>query len=250
MDKERSRWAFITIAKQRNLMPENETKWKQDFFDEVESIKLNDPLSWVLGAQAESEPFVFTYKDTVKMAGHSCPAVSSAYKITALALKALYPPDSGETPVRGNIRVLIKGTVDQLAYGPQSQVFTFITGASGSAGFKGLQGKFSRKDKLSFDEDFQFCTYIFERADNNKAARDGLQKTRDGLQRAVKVTYDPTRLTEDPRLSEVMPKVMDGSASSGEREEFGALWQGKVKEILLSNIDGLFTIEEIILKED
>ena len=110
-----------------------------------------------------------------------------------------------------------------------------IRGASGAAGFKGLQGKFSRKDKLSFDEDFQFCTYIFERID-----------TRDGLQnKAVKVTYDPTKLTEDPRLSEVMPKVMGGSADSAEREEFATLWQAKVKEILLGNIEGLFTVEEI-----
>ena len=220
---------FVKLAR---YMPNDQTKWKQEFFDDVESIELNDPLSYVLGAQDEGEPFVFTYKDTVKMAGHSCPAVSSAYKITALALKALY---GDETPIRGNIRVLIKGTVDQLAYGPQSQVFTFITGASGTAGFKGLQGKFSRKDKLIFDEDFQFCTYIFERID-----------TRDGLQnKTVKVTYDPTKLTEDPRLGELMPKVMDGSASSAEREEFQALWQAKVKEILLGNIEGLFTIEEI-----
>ncbi len=207
------------------------TKWKQDFFDKVEEITLNDPLSHILGAQVDDEPFVFTYKDTVKMAGHSCPAVSSAYKMTSLALKALYP-DS--TPVRGNIRVLIKGTVDQLAYGPQSQVFTFITGASGAAGFKGLQGKYSRNDKLRFDEDFSFCTYIFERIDSNEANN-----------KVVQVTYDPSKLTEDPRLGEVMPKVLNGTADAKEREEFTTLWQGKVKQILLSKIEGLFTVEEL-----
>lgn len=220
-------------------MLKNQTKWKQNFFDNVESIALNDPLSWILGAQDEGEPFVFTYKDTVKMAGHSCPAVSSAYKVTALALKALY---GDETPVRGDIRVTIKGTLDHLAYGPQSQVFTFITGASGATGFKGLQGKYSRKDLLSFDGDFQFCTYIFERADNSKSTG----KTRDGFQnKTVKVTYDPTKLTEDPKLGEVMPKVMNDSASTEEREEFQALWQAKVKSILLGDIEGLFIVEEI-----
>lgn len=208
-----------------------DTKWKQDFFDKVEEITLSDPLSHILGAQTDDEPFVFTYKDTVKMAGHSCPAVSSAYKITALALRALYP-DS--TPVRGNIRVLIKGTVDQLAYGPQSQVFTFITGASGATGFKGLQGNYSRNDKLRFDEDFRFCTYIFERIDSNATNN-----------KAVQVTYNPSKLTENPRLGEVMPKVLNGTANTNEREEFTTLWQGKVKQILLGKIEGLFLVEEL-----
>ena len=37
-----------------------------------------------------------------KLAGHSCPAVSGAYKVTEKALKALY---GSETPMRGGISV-------------------------------------------------------------------------------------------------------------------------------------------------
>src|SRR3989337_4351603 len=106
-------------------MASDETKWKQSFFDKVEQIKLKDPLSYVLGSQTEGEPFVFTYKDAVKLAGHSCPAVSGAYKLTIKALKALY---NGQTPTRGEISVLIKGDPAQLAYGPQPQADAMIPG--------------------------------------------------------------------------------------------------------------------------
>ncbi|MBI5599781.1 MAG: hypothetical protein HY890_08630 [Deltaproteobacteria bacterium] len=206
------------------------TKWRQDFFDEVETIRLNDPLSYVLGSQYEGEPFVFEYADAVKLAGHSCPAVSGAYKLTALALKALY---GDELPVRGEIRVLIKGEPSQLAYGPQAQVIMLITGASGVTGFHGLGGRYSRFNKLRFDEkDFQFSTFIFEREDTKKA---------------VKVVYNPGVLPQDPAMSDLSPRVIQGVATVKEKEQFIALWQGKVRKILLEDkkYPGLFTVEEI-----
>lgn len=55
-----------------------QTKWKQAFYDEVEPIKLKDPLAVFLGAIDKHEDFVFTYEETVKLAGHSCPAVSGS----------------------------------------------------------------------------------------------------------------------------------------------------------------------------
>ncbi len=207
-----------------------ETKWLQEFFNKVPSVSLLDPLGEILGAVAKGEPFVFTYKDTVKMAGHSCPAVSSAYKITLLALKSLYGED---LPVRGDVRILIKGGADQLAYGPQSQVFSLITGAALETGFKGLGGKYSRYNKLVFDpEDFQFNTYIFQRADNGKA---------------VKVVYDPSALPEEAELSELAPLVMRGNPTEKDHTRFIELWQGKVRSILLNDKDypGLFTVEEL-----
>lgn len=212
-------------------MTEPKTRWRQDFFSEVEPIRLTDPLSHVLGAQNEGEPFVFTYGDAVKLAGHSCPAVSGAYKLTAKALKTLY---GEETPVRSEIRVLVKGGPEDLAYGPQAQVISLITGASGVTGFKGLGGRYSRKNKLRFDPaDMQFNTFIFQREDT---------------QDAVKVTYDPQALgPDDPRMSELAPLVISGAASPDEKDEFVSLWQGKVRKILLEdeNYPGLFTVEEL-----
>lgn len=211
-------------------MASNETKWKQKFFDKVEQIRLKDPLSYVLGSQTEGEPFIFTYKDAVKLAGHSCPAVSGAYKLTIKALKALY---GKETPARGGVSVLIKGDPTQLAYGPQSQVISMITGASGITGFKGLGGKCSRFNKLLFDsKDFQFSTFIFQRDDTKKT---------------VKVVYNPGVIPHPDALNELSQKAIQGTATKKEAEEFQTLWQGKVKKILLEDdsYPGLFEVEEI-----
>jgi formylmethanofuran dehydrogenase subunit E len=211
-------------------MKEKETEWRQGFFDRVEPIRLADPLSYVLGSQKEGATFVFKYSDAVKLAGHSCPAVSGAYKLTARALTALY---QDKLPVRGGVRVLIKGGPEQLAYGPQSQVISLITGAAGEAGFKGLRGLFSRNKKLVFDtEDFQFNTFIFQREDTGKT---------------VKVVYNPDKVPVDPEINRLMPLVLDGTASEEEKDRFIALWQGKVKKILLEDekYPGLFEVEEL-----
>lgn len=212
-------------------MSREETKWLQSFFADVEPIKMRDPLAYILGAQKEGEPFIFHYTDAVMLAGHSCPAVSGAYKITAKALKALY----GETmPTRGEIRVLIKGGPTDLAYGPQAQVISFITGASGITGFKGLGGAHGRNNKLAFDtKDTQFNQFIFQREDNAKA---------------VRVTYDPQALPpQDPRAGDLFPLVLRGMASTEEKDLFISIWQGNVRRILLEDdkYPGLFTVEDV-----
>jgi len=130
-------------------MCEIQTRWKQVFYDDVEPIKLREPLAEFLGVINEGEEVVFTYTDAVKLAGHSCPAVSGAYKLTQKALKALY---GNEIPVRGEISVRVLGSVDNGANGPISQVISLITGAAPQTGFAGLGQRFARKDKLIFDE--------------------------------------------------------------------------------------------------
>ncbi|MBI5885071.1 MAG: hypothetical protein HZB85_00590 [Deltaproteobacteria bacterium] len=211
--------------------PREETKWRQDFFKDVEPIKLRDPLAYILGAQKEGEPFVFNYTDAVMLAGHSCPAVSGAYMVTLKALKALY---NDKLPIRGEIRVLIKGGPTDLAYGPQAQVISFITGASGVTGFKGLGGAHGRNNKLAFDtKDVQFNQFIFQREDTGKA---------------VRVTYDPQALPpQDERMSDLVPLVLRGIASEEEKDLFISIWQGNVRKILLENekYPGLFKVEEV-----
>ena len=211
-------------------MKNKRTSWAQDFFESVEPIKLLDPLGEILGAIKKGEPFVYNYSDAVLMAGHSCPAVSGAYAVTRKALKALY---NDETPVRGEIRVLIKGKPEELAYGPQSQVIMLITGASGKTGFKGLGGQFGRNNRLSFDQnETEFNTYIFERMDTGKA---------------VKLVYNPQALPDIPELNTLTPLVISGAASAEETEEFHRLWQGKVKSILTDEekYPGLIEITEL-----
>ncbi len=206
------------------------TIWRQGFFEEVDPIRLIEPLAYVLGAQDEGEPFVFNYTDAVLVAGHSCPAVSGAYKLTAKALKALYGRD---LPVRGEIRVLIKGGPGDLAYGPQSHVISLITGASGVTGFKGLGGNYGRNNKLFFDsKDVQFNTFIFQREDNGKA---------------VQVVYNPQALPGDMRMNDLVPLVLRGKATKEQKELFYSLWQGNVKRILLEDekYPGLFEVKEL-----
>src|SRR5574340_805498 len=143
-----------------------QTKFNKSFFDNVEPIRIKDPLAIALGAMDKNEAFVFTYTDAIKLAGHSCPAVSGAYKLTQLALKKLY---GNEIPIRGQIKVTFKGGLDHKVNGPISQVVTLITGAAGESGFKGLGGgRYNRQNLLSFDEASEadedaVCTVIFER---------------------------------------------------------------------------------------
>lgn len=209
---------------------ENTTRWRQEFFERVEPIRLREPLAHVLGAQDENELFVINYKDAVLVAGHSCPAVSGAYRLTQKALKALY---GDEVPVRGQIRVLIKGGPEDLAYGPQSHVISLITGAAGATGFKGLGGRWGRNNRLFFDaQDIQFNTYIFQREDTGKT---------------VQITYNPQALPGDPRMNDVIPLVLRGSASKEQKELFFSLWQGNVRKILMEDekYPGLFELEEL-----
>ena len=76
-----------------------------DFFNDVTPIIVRDPLSEVLGA-ASNGLIDYTYRDVVKLAGHSCPTVAGAFLMVQEGLKSLY---GDETPVRGEIKVLMKG---------------------------------------------------------------------------------------------------------------------------------------------
>ena len=206
------------------------TLWRQGFFDDVEPIRLKEPLAHVLGAQDENELFVINYTDAVLVAGHSCPAVSGAYKVTQKALKALYGND---VPVRGQVRVLIKGGPGDLAYGPQSHVISLITGAAGATGFKGLGGRWGRNNRLFFDtDDVQFNAFIFQREDNLKT---------------VLVTYNPQVLPGDARMNDLSPLVLRGTATKEQKELFWQLWQGNVRRILMEDekYPGLFEVTEL-----
>ena len=209
-------------------MAEGQSNWKQDFFDNAPEIRLNDPLAYVLGAMDEDGVLVFKYADVVKMAGHSCVSVAGAYMATVKALNALY---GNELPVRGDIRVLVKGGPEDLAYGPMAQVISLITGAAGETGFGGLGRKFGRQNKLVFDrDDLQYNTFIFQREDRGKA---------------VKVTYNTQGLPQNPEMGHLMSLVVGGHATKEEWEQFVSMWQGNVRRVLLEpdKYPGLFAVE-------
>jgi formylmethanofuran dehydrogenase subunit E len=203
------------------------TKWKQPFYDDVEPIKLKEPLAEFLGAIDEGEEFIFTYTDAIKLAGHSCPAVSGAYKITQKALKALY---GDEIPVRGEIGVRVSCSVDNGANGPISQVISLITGAAPETGFGGLGDKFVRKNGLVFDEKSEEPnTFIFTRMDNNKS---------------VKITYHPEKIPSDENMSTLFRKCIVGTATKKQEDDFKKMWQERVRIVLFEEVKGLFEVEE------
>ncbi len=120
-----------------------------------------------------------------------------------------------------------------MAYGPISQVISFITGAAPSTGFKGLKGQFKRQNNLVFDQaNPEYSTYIFQRKDTGKA---------------VKIAFNPQVLPQNPKMGELMSQVLTNKATEKEREEFINLWQGNVKEVLLNDdaYKELFIIEVI-----
>lgn len=188
-----------------------------DFFAAVRSIRMLDPLAGFLGA-AEDGQIEYTYLDAVKLAGHSCPTVAGAYLSTLKALERLYP---GAIPQRGDIKVSFRDAGTSGVTGVMANIATLITGATQDNGFKGINGKFDRRNLLFFDAGVpgEIC---FERRDT-------------GI--AVNTTYHPETVPPDAAMKDLMQTVMAGSADVMARKEFARLWQERVKRILIDHID-------------
>lgn len=199
-------------------------------FTTAPTIELIDPLAIALGAMGRAEPMVYTYEDVVKLAGHSCPAVSGGFKLVQIALAELYPDT---TPVRGDIEVKVLGGVEHKVNGPISQIVTLVTGAAPETGFAGLGGgKFNRKNLLVFAADEMpptDCIFsaVFERGDTG---------------RKVRVTYSNHMLASKPEMGALMPKAVSDTATDEELARFGDLWHERIEIILLDPPEGMFVI--------
>jgi formylmethanofuran dehydrogenase subunit E len=186
------------------------------FFDEVRTLTLRDPLAQVLGAASDGL-LTYGYLDAVKLAGHSCPTVAGAYLMTLKALEKLYP-DS--TPERGGIKVELGAAQSEGITGVIAAVAGLLTGAAGEGGFKGLGGKFSRRNLMLFESGN--ATLRFTRLDTGAS---------------LSVSYHPEVVPPPPGMQELMQKLLAGASSAEERAEFGKLWQMRVKRILIDHFD-------------
>lgn len=186
-----------------------------DFFKTIEPIKVQDPLSQVLGAFSDGE-YEFTYLDVVKSAGHSCPTVAGAYLVTQKALEILYP---NQRAVRGDIKVEFSQNEQEGVAGVIANVISQITGATKSSGFKGLQGKFARHSLMEFDVK-QNASYRFSRSDTGAS---------------VLLEYDPSSVTPSPKMIPLMQNMPN--LTPDEKKEFGELWQERVANIFLQRDD-------------
>ncbi len=182
------------------------------FFDTIAPIVMYDPLAQTLGAVSDGI-IDYTYLDMVKLAGHSCPTVAGAWIMTALGLAKLY---GGETPVRGNVKVELRGAADEGVEGVVANCIGLVTGAAGETGFKGLGGNFARNGRLFFAADIP-GEVRFTRLDDGSS---------------VTMNYDPSSVPPDPQMRPLMQKLLGGEASPDERRRFGRLWQARVERML------------------
>jgi hypothetical protein len=188
------------------------------FFDLAPVIAVRDPLADFLGAAAGGM-FEYRYADAVRLAGHSCPTVASAFLMTRAGLAALYGDAS---PVRGEIRVDLVHSHDAGVTGVIASIATLITGATADTGFRGLAGQFNRRNKLYFNQPLAHGELRFTRLDSGAA---------------VEVAADLSAIPGDPHMGELMRLCLAGAANAAQRGEFHQLWQGRVQRLLLDHAD-------------
>jgi len=188
-----------------------------NYIDKVESITLKDDLSEFLGT-SKNGIIEISYLEIVKMAGHSCAVVSGAYLMALKGLKALYGND---LPKRGEIKVELKGTLEDNT-GVTAQVLSNITGATTDTGFLGVKGKFNRRGLLSYGNDIP-ATVKFTRLDTNEA---------------VLVNYMLGKIV-NPK--DILQSAISEDASEEDKKSFPERWQEMVKTI----IDNADTVIEV-----
>lgn len=192
-----------------------QTNWNVDY--DVEPIRLRDPAAEALAVLDPDAPFVITYADVVKAAGHSCPTTAGAYRIVKAGLEALYPGD--EPPVRGDVAVLSGGPPDDPAYGVTARLISYVTGAAGADGFAGLaDGYGGRTDLLTY----------------GAIATDGIafEFTRIDTDETVRVTYHVADVPSGGPATSHLPNLIDGTATDDERAAFRDAWHDRVGAIL------------------
>ena len=198
-----------------------------EFFAEVPALRLRDPLAQFLGA-AEGGVLEYRYVDAVRLAGHSCPTVAAAWNMTRRALVALYPD---ELPQRGGIRAEFRDDRRAGVTGVIAAVVTLLTGATQDDGFKGLGGRYDRRNLMNF-----------------AAAIDAeIRFTRIDTGAAVEVGARMQSVPFAPGTAALLEKCLSGTANAAEVEEFRAAWQARVRPLLLEHGDdpGVFPVRSL-----
>lgn len=198
-----------------------------DFYSAVPSIRLRDPLAGLLGA-ADDGILEYTYLDAVKLAGHSCPTVASAYWLTRQALRLLY---GNELPERGAVRVEFAAEMADGVTGVIANVASLLSGAAGPGGFKGLAGRFDRRQLLRFGADIPL----------------EIRYTRNDGGGQVDAATDLRQVPADPETGRLLQLCLSGEANAEEMRNFGVLWQDRVRRILLDHADdpAVFTLRRV-----
>ncbi len=186
-----------------------------EFFQRVPRFRARDPLADFLGA-AQDGLLEYGYEDAVRLAGHSCPTVASAYVLACRAMAMLYRPG---VPERGGVGVAFADDLEQGVTGVIASVFGLLTGAAQEGGFKGLGGQFVRRGLQQFGAGIPLPVRL----------------TRIDTGAAVDAGADLSRIPAHGDMSLLMGRCLRGEADAVERRRFGQLWQERVARILLEH---------------
>lgn len=181
------------------------------FFENLPTIVLRDPLSQFLGS-AEGGLIEYSYREVVKLTGHSCPTVAGAWIMTMRALKRLY---GDETPERGAISVAMRDSAHEGVTGVIASVAGYITGATMDTGFKGIRGRFDRRNLLSFGQPLD-GVMAFERLDTNDR---------------VTVSFNSGVVPPASNIMTLMAAAMDPDVTQDQQAAFAQAWQDRVRRI-------------------
>lgn len=200
--------------------------WRRSY-DDVAPIELRDPLAEVLGVLPDGEPFRVGYADAVRMAGHSCPAAAGAFRIAQQGLDALYPD---ALPVRSDVAVDVGAPRDAHPAGVIARIVSFVTGAAGPDGFRGLADGFGgRNGLLTYGErQGEGLRIAFQRLDTGEA---------------VEVAYFLGDVPDTGQAKAHVPAILAGEATRAQRDEFEAAWHARVDAVLAN--DDLFAVREV-----
>jgi hypothetical protein len=212
--------------------------WDQDYITEVPPLMMIDPYFGIFGQSQVPVPYY--YEEAVKVAGHSCGAITGAWTITRKALEVLYP--DGEIPVRGQIAVEAPGAEDEWFVGVFGDVITFITGASPHTGFIGAEfGKtddvFVRQNKMVYSEEPTgqlppMREWIFTRLDTGEK---------------VGVKFNLMIILPIPTPGRVAmgKKMAAGEATPEEAADYYEYWNDRAKFVLdkADTVDGFFPVK-------
>jgi hypothetical protein len=185
------------------------------FYDAAPRLTVIDPLSAFLGA-SDGGRIEYGYADAVKLAGHSCPTVAGAWLMTVRGLRALY---GDEPPVRGAVEVAFRDPETAGATGVMGRVAALPTGAAGDDGFKGIAGRFDRRGLLRFAVPME-GDMALRRRDTGAG---------------VQLRFNAAVVPSPEEVRDLLPRVLHGHADADEAQRFQALWQDRVRRLLVDH---------------
>lgn len=189
------------------------------FFARAPKLRVRDPLAAFMGASTDGI-LDYRYEDVVRLAGHSCPTVAGAYLMLIAGLSYLY---DDELPERGGIDVFMRGEAEQGTRGVTASIATLLTGAAAETGFGGVgpAKRFARRGLLRFDADIE-GEIALRRRDTGAA---------------VLLDIDTGAVPHAAAMADVMPGAIGGTADAAALESFAALWQDRVRRMLVEHAD-------------